>query len=272
MATQAEMIDGRAADASGSSTTAFIDRWIYVFMAVFLIAVVLVGFIPDSLMKIDMVAAGQRPPFPLVMHVHAVLMGSWMLLLLTQTVLMATGRRSMHMQLGVAGMVLAPALVVAGVVLVPVNLRSVVDFTAGAPPEVLQEVQGFLDFMSNIALMQLRIGFCFLLLVYLALRARKIDSGLHKRLMILATIVPMPAALDRMTFLYHSLPESPLTMHLWPLLCLAPMFLWDLYRRRRIHKAYWVYAIVMVPTGILVSYLWSSPWWMATAPGFLYGG
>lgn len=270
MATQAGIQPMDAASGQSGSLTAFIDRWIYVFMAAMLITVVLIGFIPDSIGKIAAVQAGERPPFPLAMHAHAVLMGSWLLLLLTQTTLMATGRKGMHMQLGVAGMVLAPLLVIAGLVLVPTNLQAAVDFAEGAPPEVQEQVQGFLHFMTNIALLQLRAGFCFILLVYLALRARKRDAGLHKRLIILATIVPMPAALDRMTFLYHTMPESPLSIDFWPLFCIAPMFLWDLYRDRGIHRAYWIYAALMVPSGILLNLMWDSPWWHSIAPGFLY--
>ncbi|ANY20944.1 hypothetical protein A6F68_02447 [Tsuneonella dongtanensis] len=258
--------DGNA----NGSLTRFMDRWIYVFMAMYLIAIVLTGFIPDSLFKIAAVERAERPPFPLAMHLHAVLMGAWILLLLAQTTLMATGRKGMHMQLGVAAMVLAPALVIAGVVLVPTNLRIWAAFGDAASPEVREGVQGFLHFMANIALLQLRIAFCFLLLVYLGLRARKRDSGLHKRLMILATIAPLPAAFDRMTFLPHTLPESPLTVELWPLLAIAPMFLWDLYRQRSIHRAYWIYAAIMLPTAIVVNLLWDSPWWHSVAPGLLY--
>src|SRR6059058_4605095 len=88
-----------------------IDRWIYVFMAAWFIVVVLVGFIPDAMMKVALVKAGARPPFPPILHVHAALMGSFLLLLLAQTWLMATGRKALHMQLGVVGMVLAAALV-----------------------------------------------------------------------------------------------------------------------------------------------------------------
>ena len=82
MATQ---IQSGMAGAEAPSLTAFIDRWIYVFMAAMLITVVLVGFIPDSLGKIAAVQAGERPPFPAAMHIHAVLMGGWMLLLLAQS-------------------------------------------------------------------------------------------------------------------------------------------------------------------------------------------
>jgi hypothetical protein len=69
-----------------------LDRWIFVFMAAFILATVLVGFVPASLGKIAAVEAGQRAPFPPVLHVHAVLMGSWVLLLLAQASLVA-GRR-----------------------------------------------------------------------------------------------------------------------------------------------------------------------------------
>lgn len=269
MATQAQSL---AHGTEVPSLTAFIDRWIYVFMAVLLIVTVLVGFVPDSIGKIAAVQAGERPPFPLAMHVHAVLMGSWLLMLLSQTTLMATGRRGMHMQLGLASMVLAPMLVAAGIVLVPTNLQSMIEFGEGGTPEIQAMVRGFVHDMTNIALIQLRVAICFLALVFLALRARKRDNELHKRLIILATIVPMPAALDRMTFLYHSMPDSPLTVDLWPLFCIAPMFLWDLYRRKNVHRAYWIYAALMVPTGIVLNLLWDSPWWFSVAPGFLYGG
>jgi uncharacterized membrane protein len=67
---------------SGTPRAHAIDRWIYVFMAAWFIVIVLVGFIPDAMMKVAMVKAGARPPFPMVLHLHAVLMGSFLLLLL----------------------------------------------------------------------------------------------------------------------------------------------------------------------------------------------
>ena len=77
---------------SGTPRAHAIDRWIYVFMAGWFIAIVLTGFIPDVVGQIAAVKAGQRPPFSWAMHVHAVLMGSLLLLLLTQTILVARGR------------------------------------------------------------------------------------------------------------------------------------------------------------------------------------
>src|SRR5262245_32459777 len=108
-----------AARASGTPMARAIDRWIYVFMAVWFIAIVFTGFIPSSLNKIALVEAGQRAPFPLALHFHAVLMGSFLLLLLAQASLVATGRKALHQKLGVASLVLVPALVAAGLILVP---------------------------------------------------------------------------------------------------------------------------------------------------------
>src|SRR5678816_1784018 len=104
---------------SGTPRAHALDRWIFVFMATWFIAITLTGFIPDSLMKIEAVKAGQRPPFPLVLHFHAVLMGSFLLLLLAQTTMVATGRGELHKQVGVAAFVLVPALVVVGIILAP---------------------------------------------------------------------------------------------------------------------------------------------------------
>jgi hypothetical protein len=149
MATIAERFSGKAPRPdvlSGTPRANVIDRWIFVFMAAWFIAIVLTGFIPDSIMKVGMVRAGARPPFPLVMHLHALLMGSFLLVLLTQTWLMATGRRALHMQLGVFGMVLAGALVVVGLVLAPTMYYQTWNALPTAPPGARSELQGLLSF------------------------------------------------------------------------------------------------------------------------------
>src|SRR5438270_7722056 len=71
---------------SGTPRAGFIDRWIYVFTAASFIVIVLAGFIPDSLQNLAMIKAHQRPPYTLIADLHAVVMGSFLLLLLAQTV------------------------------------------------------------------------------------------------------------------------------------------------------------------------------------------
>jgi len=250
----------------GNAATNAIDRWIYVFMAAFFILITLTGFIPDSIAKLAAVGAGQRPPFPGVLHVHAILMGSFLLLLFAQTTLAATGRLEYHQRLGVAAAVIAPALVVAGLILVPTMYHQIWDGMQVAPAEAKAGLQALLREFDNIMLAQIRIGTYFSLFVLIAFMARKNDPGLHKRMMFLAIAVALPAAFDRITWLPNTLPESPASVDLYVLVAVAPMFIWDLVRRRSIHKAYWIWLVFMVPSSILIHSLWDTNWWHATAP------
>lgn len=268
MATIAEELPGRAQRPdllSGTPRAHPIDRWIYVFMAVWFIVIVLVGFIPDSLMKIEAVRTGARPPLPLAMHVHAVLMGSFLLLLLAQTSLAATGRIERHRSLGRVGLVLAPALVVAGIVLAVTNYHTVLDLSRSGPPALRETMAARVAVLDNILLLQLRIGILFPLFIWLGLRARGLDAGLHKRMMILATAVTLPAAIDRMDWLPTTLPASPLASDLYVLLAISPMFVWDLVRNRGVHRAYWSWGAVYVLASVAANLLWNTPAWHETA-------
>lgn len=259
--------DSLSVAAGSRSLTAFIDRWIYVFMASLILVIVLVGFIPDSFRMLARIEAGAAPPIPPILHVHAVLMGSWIMLLLSQAALMATGRRGMHMQLGMVSAVLAPAIVIAGFMLVPVRHAQLYAAIAAAPAEAAAYLQTeILPFVTNIMLAQIRMGFAFSIFVAAALYLRLKDSETHKRLLILATLTPLPAAIDRIWYIPTTLPDSPLTLDLYPLLVASPMIMWDLYRRGRIQRAYIIWLAVMIPTGIVMNLLWNTPWWFETAP------
>ena len=250
---------------------ALVDRWIFVFTAALITTAVLVGFVPDSLMKLGLLAENKRAPIPAMMHVHAVLMGSWMLLLLTQTTLMATGRKALHMQLGVIGMFLAPALVIVGVMLVQVNARTYLEWVATAPPELQAKADAQMQRSANIMLIQFRTGITFLALVWIALRARRSDSATHKRLLILATSVPLSAAFNRMTWLPSNMPDSPLLGEVWHLFLIAPMFSWEWYRHGALQRAYVIWAAWFVPGVVIITLAWNTPGWQSWARGFLYG-
>jgi hypothetical protein len=246
-----------------------IDRWIFVFMAVLFIAITLTGFIPDSLMKIGMVQAGARPPFPLVMHLHAVLMGSFLLLLLAQAGLMATGRRDRHMWLGRAAFVIVPAIVVVGFLLVPTIYQQVWQGAQTAPPPIAEKLRQTLHLLDDIALLQMRVGFTFPICIALALRARRADADFHKRMMFLAVATALPAAIDRITWLPSTFPGSPLSTDLYMLLAVSPMFLWDLIRHRQALRVYATWAAVMLPFAIAVYLLWDTAGWHAFVPTLL---
>jgi hypothetical protein len=251
---------------SGTPRAHAIDRWIFVFMAAWFIVIVLAGFIPDSLMKVAMVKAGARPPFPLVLHMHAIIMGSFLLLLLTQSWLMATGRSANHMRLGLLALVLAPALVVVGAILAPTMYGQVWEGAQTAPPGIREKLQERLPELDNILLLQIRVGIVFSILMFIGLKARGRNAGIHKRMMFLATAMALPAGIDRITWLPTTLPSSPLGPDLYTLLAVSPMLLWDVVRNRALHPAYVIWLAVSLPFTIAVHGLWGSDWWHGMAP------
>ena len=265
MATVAETLKlgGRPDFLSGTPRAHAIDRWIFVMMAAWFVALVLAGFIPSSLTKIAAVQAGERPPFPLVLHAHAVLMGSFLLLVLAQTWLAASGRNAYHFRLGLLALVLTPALVVVGVALAATFYHQLWDALQSAPPEAHDKAERALRTSDNAKLRQFRVGLLFPLFIAIGLLARRTNAGLHKRMMILATAVPLSAGIDRIPWLPHAMPLSP---DLFTLLAISPMFAWDVIRNRRMHEAYLVWIAINAPFAIAVYALWDSDWWHATVP------
>ena len=251
---------------SGSPVSHAIDRWIYVYMAVSFVAITLTGFIPDSIAKIAAVKAGQRAPFPFVLHVHAVLMGSFLLLVLAQTTLAALGKIDLHRGLGRLAIVLVPALVLVGLVLIPTMYHASWYAAQSAPPAAREQLQQIVRARDNIMLFQLRIGLLFPLLIFLGLSARGKDDAFHKRMMILATAMPLPAAIDRIEWLPTTLPANALAPDLYLLAISSPMLVWDLIRTRTINRSYLVCFAAYVVASIPLYLAWDTSWWHAIAP------
>jgi hypothetical protein len=251
---------------SGTPRAHAIDRWIFVFMAAWYIAIVLLGFIPDAIGMVAAAKAGLRPPLPVILHVHAAAMGSFLLLLLTQSVLMATGRCELHKRVGIAAFVLVPVLVVVGLMLAPTIYREFWSMAQTAPPDLRANLQRRLIMHNDILLMQIRIGILFPLFMGIGLAARGRNAGLHKRMIFLATAMPMPAAIDRMHWLPNTIPSSAVGTDLYILAAVSPLFVWDVVRNRRVHEAYWIWLGISLPFCLIVYSLWNTPWWFAMAP------
>lgn len=254
---------------SGTPRAHAVDRWIYVFMAAGFVVITLTGFIPDSVTKIAAVADGTRPQFPLILHIHAVLMGSFLMLLLTQTWLAATGRLGWHVRLGVTSAVLVPALVIVGFLLAPAIYQETLQSAQNAAPEEREKLQALLLRKENILLNQTRIGILFPLFIAIGLSARRKDAGLHKRMMILATASALGPAFARITWLPTNFPASPVSNELYMLGVIAPMFFWDVYRNGFVHKAYIMWAGISLPVVTVMAALWDTAWWHATARAIL---
>ena len=122
-----------------------------------------------------------------IVRLHAAVTAVWMLLLILQTSLIASRRTALHRRLGVLGAALACALVVLGWI-VAFDLRPALSARAVGlvPPP------GTVEFLilpaEELLVFSILIGWGFY--------ARK-KPGVHKRLMVLGTLVLIPAATTR---------------------------------------------------------------------------
>jgi hypothetical protein len=251
--------DSIPAEMRSEPFASFADRWMYVFMAGLFVAAALTGFIPDSFELLAAVESGQRPPLPLILHAHALVMGSWLLLFLAQTTLVATGRTAQHRKLGLVGAVLAVAVVVVAIGLVKSRWSGFESLS----PAVLSRIK---PAASGILLEQIRELVLFPIFVTWALLVRKTDSETHRRLMLFATLLPLPAAIDRITWIPTTLPDSPMSVHIGMLSLLLPVLVYDVLRRGRVHRAYVIGLALNVPFLVASHLLRGSPWWVAAAP------
>ena len=213
-------------------------------MAWLLVVVAVGGFAPRSLA----IVSGTMPMPPLVVHLHAAVMASWVALLAVQATLSLAGRMDLHRKLGLASLVAAPLVLI---MLVAITIIRQND-AAGTPAAPI---------VNNILFVQIRSIVLFPLFFVWALRTRRTDPQTHKRMILLATLMLLDAAIARMTWLPHNeFPRDYLAVHLYLLLLLVPPLLHDLIRLRRIHRA-WVWGLVLIlPWVVATEFVWGSDW------------
>jgi hypothetical protein len=266
MNVQATNISGQS---QASPVAAFFDRWIYVLLASLFLVTVLSGFVPTSIMKLEQVSDGMRPPLPGFLHFHAIMMGTWIMLLLAQSTLMALGIRSLHMKLGLVSVAVLPAVLISMIgVAGAVVAQLAVDPPAFIPAEQLAEARP--SFVSFQVLIQIRLAFPFAILAIWALLVRREDPETHKRLMFIATVFPLSAAIDRVVDPVVTFIQTPLQWDVTQLLWLSPLLIYDLARRGSLHKAYAVGIAVVLPFTAFTHIAYEADWWLAFAPR-IYG-
>jgi hypothetical protein len=243
------------------------DRLFYVGMAAWFILVAAIGFAPSSVAILSGAVPTPRP----IVHVHAALMASWLVLLLVQTSLMATGRRALHQFVGGISFVLAPLMLVMMLSLT-FGLYYVL-FTAGpealGPPPPLELAAQRVAFSLFV---QGRAAVLFTIFYAWAVLARRTAPETHKRMMLLATFAVIDAALGRMSWLpgYSNAPDQSYTIiHFYQLLLLAPAIVYDVMRFGRVHKAYLIGIGLFLPFVIATHVLWTLPAWRSAVGAVL---
>ena len=164
-----------------------------------------------------------------LIHLHGAAFSAWMLLLITQTSLVAAGRTDIHRRLGLAGFALGCTMIVLGLMAATESLvrHAAQPSFAGIDPRTFYIIP-----ITDIVL--------FGVLLYLGFRNRT-DCPAHKRYLLLATTTLLLAATARWSFL-HSLVVADLLTYSFPVL-----LAYDLWSTRKIHRVtLWASAVLIV--------------------------
>lgn len=179
------------------------DGRFYVGMALVAAATALMGFVPALVAP-----ASRRGPLSWEVGVHGLIFSAWLLLFLTQALLAQKGRIATHRRLGMAGAGLALLMLFSGYFTTIAMARRGYDLSG--------ELIGDSGSMPMLMVFQLGDLLCFGVLVALGVWFRR-RSGVHKRLMLLATVGGlMPAALS------HIIGHSHFLRGLHPAIILVP--------------------------------------------------
>jgi len=209
-------------------------------MALSMLATVFVGFAHSYYL-----AGLFGAPLPsLTIHLHGAAFSCWILLLVTQTSLVAAGRVNIHRRLGIAGFLLACLMVILGV------LAATDSLGRGIGPSGLDAKFFYIIPMTDMLI--------FGTLVFFAFRARSNPPG-HKRLILVATTALLIAAIARWPFaVVH---RKPMMAALGSYIFLAILVAYDLWSTRKVHRAtLWAGAFLIFVQQIRIPFGKTAAW------------
>lgn len=221
------------------------DRIFFPILTLLILITVYIGFAP-TYYAAGMVTA--HLPNPLI-HVHALLMTTWLLLLIAQTGLVSAGRTDLHRKLGLFGFGLGLLIVLVAPIAATDSLRRGLTPSPALDPLTFYAVPIF----TLVA---------FTVLVGTAYRMRSKPAA-HKRLVMLGTIVATGAAIGR--FRWPAFQHSH-----WPgdgvmLGFVLLIVLYDLVSTHRIQKATLWGGLVVIAAQELAVPIGFTPAWHAFA-------
>ncbi len=211
------------------------DRQFFFAMTLLLVTVVAIGFAPTYYL-----AGIFRAPLPSrIVHIHGAIFSAWMILLVVQAGLISAKRIGWHRRLGIAGFVLAGAMVV----IVVLTAAGFAERAKNTPNE--EVLLGLLSITFTDAL-------DFGVLAGFAYALRK-NAPAHKRLIMIATACITRAAFFRwhLPIMFRHANSAYAATYVFLVLLAA----YDLWSTRRIHRAtLWgsTFLIVMGVLGRLV--------------------
>jgi hypothetical protein len=193
------------------------ERWFYIGMTVAVVLTVFAGFAPTYYLRPYFVTQ----PLMSLLHLHGIVFTSWIVFFTIQTALVAGKRTDLHRRLGIIGGVIAALMVVVG------TLTAIIRAKQGAAPT--GDVSPLAFLVIPLADMLVFPG-----LVAAGFYFRR-QPDVHKRLMLLATIAILPAAVARLPF--EILKAGPPAFFGLTDLFIVACVVYDLITRRRVHRA-----------------------------------
>lgn len=191
---------------------------------------------------------GAQVASPLV-HVHAAIFTAWFLLLIIQVALVAKSRQDVHQRLGIGGAALALAMMAVGYQI------SIAAARRGFMGQFPNEATGFVDALAFLAL-GLGDILLFAIFVIAAFWFRS-QAPTHKRLMMLATISLLPAAVTRFPLGHARLPIA--FAALTSFLVAGPIYDWKTLAR--VHAAnLWGGLLILISVAVRPVIGNSQPW------------
>ncbi|HEX3282541.1 MAG TPA: hypothetical protein VHR36_15000 [Pyrinomonadaceae bacterium] len=221
------------------------ERWFYIAMSIAAVITVFAGFAPTYYLRPYFNTA---PLIPLL-HLHGIVFTSWLVLFLIQTTLVAAHRTDIHRRLGILGGVVAALMIVIG------PTTAVIRASQGATP-----VPG----VSPLSFLVVPLGdmFVFAILVGAGFYFRR-RPDVHKRLMLLATISILAAAIARLPFaIMRAGPPAFFGFtDLFVLACIG----YDLITLKRVHRATVLGALLIIASQPLRLMLGGTHVWLGFA-------
>lgn len=221
------------------------ERWFYVAMSIAAVLTVFAGFSRTYYLRPYFNTAPLMP----LLHLHGLVFTSWLALFLIQTTLVAAHRTDIHRRLGILGGVIAGLMILIG------PTTAVIRASQGATP-----VPG----VSPLSFLVIPLGdmFVFAILVSAGFYYRR-RPDVHKRLMLLATISILAAAIARLPFAIMQA-GPPAFFGLTDVFVVACL-LYDLITLKRIHRATALAALLIIASQPLRLMLGGTHAWLAFA-------
>ena len=221
------------------------ERWFYISMAIAAVITVFAGFAPTYYLR---PYYNTTPLMPLL-HLHGIVFSAWLALFLVQTTLVAAHRTDIHRRLGILGGVIAAFMILIGV------STAVIRASQGATP---------LPGISPLSFLVVPLGdmLVFAILVGAGFYYRR-RPDVHKRLMLLATISILVAAIARLPFAIMK--AGPPAFFGFTDVFVVACIVYDLVTLKRVHRATVFGAILIIASQPLRLMLGGTQAWLTFA-------